>query len=398
MSLRTSRAVAVALVTCATFTDIVAYSIAVPVLPDLSRKFGATPTMIGLLFGSFGVTLLAVSVPMGAVSDRVGRRLPLVGGMIALAAASALFAFARSLPWLFAARMVQGAADGVTWVVGFALIADLYGPDERGRVMGYVMSGTSVALMVGPSLGGWLYALGGIALPFVFVAGVSLLCAGGFALIRLEKAVSVAPVATLSAVPVWSVLQAPLVAVCAAYVVVIGATLAMLEPVLPLFFNRRLALSPVQIGLLFGAAAGALIVMPIVYGPLVDKWGSRRLVRLGLVLTAAWMPMLATAVGIKSAMAVMLVEWMVVPLAVTPSLAYMAEVTSIGGADAYGVGYGVYNTAWAIGLLVGPAVGGFAFEHMRLAPFLVAWSATVIVVTLLLGRVESEGSLWKETV
>jgi DHA1 family solute carrier family 18 vesicular amine transporter 1/2 len=398
MSLRTSRSVAVALVTCATFTDIVAYSIAVPVLPDLSRKFGATPTMIGLLFGSFGVTLLAVSVPMGAVSDRVGRRLPLVGGMIALAAASALFAFARSLPWLFAARMVQGAADGVTWVVGFALIADLYGPDERGRVMGYVMSGTSVALMVGPSLGGWLYALGGIALPFVFVAGVSLLCAGGFALIRLEKAVPVAPVATLRAVPVWSVLQAPLVAVCAAYVVVIGATLAMLEPVLPLFFNRRLALSPVQIGLLFGAAAGALIVMPIVYGPLVDKWGSRRLVRLGLVLTAAWMPMLATAVGIKSAMAVMLVEWMVVPLAVTPSLAYMAEVTSIGGADAYGVGYGVYNTAWAIGLLVGPAVGGFAFEHMRLAPFLVAWSATVIVVTLLLGRVESEGSLWKETV
>ena len=105
--------------------------------------------MIGLLFGSFGLTLLAVSVPMGAVSDRVGRRLPLVAGMIALALASALFAVARSLPWLFAARLVQGAADGVTWVVGFALIADLYGPDERGRVMGYVMSGTSVALMVG---------------------------------------------------------------------------------------------------------------------------------------------------------------------------------------------------------------------------------------------------------
>jgi MFS transporter, DHA1 family, solute carrier family 18 (vesicular amine transporter), member 1/2 len=387
MSLRSSRAIAVVLVTSATFTDIVAYSIAVPVLPDLSRRFGATPTMIGLLFGSFGVTLLAVSVPMGAVSDRVGRRLPLVGGMIALAAASTLFALARSLPWLFAARMVQGAADGVTWVVGFALVADLYGPEERGRVMGYVMSGTSVALMLGPSLGGWLYALGGIALPFAFVAGVSLLCAGGFALIRPEPAParSVTP-------PVWSVLQAPLVAVCAAYVVLIGATLAMLEPVLPLFFNRRLALSPVQIGLLFGAAAGALIVMPIVYGPLVDKWGSRRLVRLGLVLAAAWMPMLATAVGIKSALALILVEWMLVPLAVTPSLAYMAEVTSIGGTDAYGVGYGVYNTAWAIGLLVGPAVGGFAFDHVGLAPFLFVWSATVIAVTLLLGRVQSQGS------
>lgn len=399
MSLRDSRSVAVALVTCATFTDIVAYSIAVPVLPDLSRRFGATPTMIGLLFGSFGVTLLAVSVPMGAVSDRVGRRLPLVGGMIALAAASALFAQARSFPWLFAARMVQGAADGVTWVVGFALVADLYRPEERGRVMGYVMSGTSVALMVGPSIGGWLYALGGIGLPFAFVAGVSLLCAGGFVLIRLEPAAPRAPVAISSAVPsVWSVLQAPLVAACAAYVVLIGATLAMLEPVLPLFFSRRLALSPMRIGLLFGAAAGALIVMPIVYGPLVNKWGSRRLVRLGLVLTAAWMPMLATAVGLKSALALMLVEWMVVPLSLTPSLAYMAEVTSTGGTDAYGVGYGVYNTAWAIGLLVGPAVGGFAFEHVGLAPFFFTWSATVIVVTLLLGRVQSQGLPPKETV
>ena len=401
MSLRSSRSVAVALVTCATFTDIVAYSIAVPVLPDLSRTFGASPTMIGLLFGSFGVTLLAVSVPMGAVSDRVGRRLPLVGGMIALAAASALFAISRSLSWLFAARMVQGAADGVTWVVGFALVADLYGPDERGRVMGYVMSGTSVALMVGPSIGGWLYAMGGIALPFTFVAAVSLLCAAGFALIRLEAAAA-GRMSTMSkspaTPPVWSVLQAPPVAVCAAYVVLIGATLAMLEPVLPLFFNRRLGLSPPQIGLLFGAAAGVLIVMPMVYGPLVDKWGSRRLVRLGLFLMAAWMPMLAAAVGIKSALALMLVEWMVVPLAVTPSLAYMAEVTSFGGADAYGVGYGVYNTAWAIGLLVGPAMGGFAFEHVGLARFLVAWSAAVIVVTVLLGRVQSQGSPLKETV
>jgi MFS family permease len=154
------------LVTFATFTDLVAYSICVPALPDVARRLGASATMIGLLFGSFGVTLLAVSVPMGALSDRVGRRLPLVAGLVALAGATALFAGAGSLPWLFAARLIQGAADGVTWVVGFALIADLYGPEERGRVLGYVMSGTSAGIMVGPSIGGWLYQAGGLFLPF----------------------------------------------------------------------------------------------------------------------------------------------------------------------------------------------------------------------------------------
>jgi DHA1 family solute carrier family 18 vesicular amine transporter 1/2 len=388
MSLRSSPAVAVVLVTCATFIDIIAYSIAVPVLPDLSRRLGATPTMIGLLFGSFGVTLLAVSVPMGAVSDRVGRRLPLVAGMIALAAASALFAVSNSLPWLFAARMVQGAADGVTWVVGLALIADLYGPADRGRVMGYAMSGTNVALVVGPSIGGWLYGIGGVALPFVFVAAVSLLCALGFAWIRL------APATAKPAAPsAWSVIQSPPVAVCAGYVVIIGATLAMLEPVLPLFLNRRLGLTPPQIGLLFGASAAVLIFMPIVYGHLVGKWGSRRLVQLGLILMAAWLPMLALAVGVKSAMALMVVEWMIAPLALTPSLAYMAEVTTIDGVDAYGVGYGVYNTAWAIGLLVGPALGGFVFERAGFGALLGAWAVAAILLTVLLGRVQSESSL-----
>src|SRR5258708_39374503 len=133
MSLPNSRAVAVVIVTCATFTDIVAYSIAVPVLPDLSRRLGASPTMIGLLFGSFGVTLLTVSLPMGAVSDRIGRRGPIVGGLVALAAARVLFAYAETLPWLFAARLLQGAADAVTWGVGFALVSDLHDSDERGR-------------------------------------------------------------------------------------------------------------------------------------------------------------------------------------------------------------------------------------------------------------------------
>src|SRR5919204_4515674 len=103
MTFRHSREAAVALVTFAAFTDIVAYSIAVPVLPDLSRRLGASPTMIGFLFASFGVTLLTVSLPMGAISDRIGRKTPMVAGLVALSAATLLFAFATSLPWLFAA-------------------------------------------------------------------------------------------------------------------------------------------------------------------------------------------------------------------------------------------------------------------------------------------------------
>ena len=79
-----------------------------------------SPTIIGLLFASFGLTLLAFSVPMGAISDRVGRKAPMSGALALLAAATLLFARAESLQLLFAARMLQGAADAIAWVVGFA--------------------------------------------------------------------------------------------------------------------------------------------------------------------------------------------------------------------------------------------------------------------------------------
>src|SRR5262245_65957402 len=108
MSLRDSRAVAVAVVTAATFTDIVALGVAVPVLPDLGRRLGASPAVIGLLFGSFGATMLVVSMPMGAISDRVGRRAPMLIGLAALAGATLLFAYAGGLPGQFSARLVQG--------------------------------------------------------------------------------------------------------------------------------------------------------------------------------------------------------------------------------------------------------------------------------------------------
>src|SRR5690242_13412334 len=171
--MRTPRGLLLALVTLAVSVDIIAYSIAVPVLPDIGRRFGASPGTIGLLFASFGVTLFLASIPMGAISDRAGRKRPMVAGLAALAIATVAFAFADRLLWLFAARLVQGAADAVTWVVGLALVADLYGPGERGRMTGVVMSGASFSYMIGPSVGGWLYEIGGLRLPFLVLAGLS---------------------------------------------------------------------------------------------------------------------------------------------------------------------------------------------------------------------------------
>jgi len=383
MSLRGSRSVAVALITFATFIDIVAYSVAVPVLPDLSHRLGASPTTIGLLFASFGVTLLTVSIPMGAISDRMGRKAPLVGGMLALAAATLLFAYSEGLPWLFAARLVQGAADAVTWVVGFALIADRYGPDERGRMSGIVMSGTSAAVMIGPTIGGWLYEAGGIRAPFLTVAGLAALGAAGFLWLDIPS-----PRAETEPVPIGVVLRSPPVAVCTLAVIAASATMSMLEPVLPLFLAATLGIGPARIGLLFGSGALASFILHPIYGRLTDRWGGRRLMMIGLLLVACALPLLSVTWSYPWTMAFFVLNTMAMALVITPSLTYMAEAVSISGAGSFGVGYGLYNMAWGAGLLGGPALSGFLYERMVFAPLTLMWAPMLVVVTWLLARVQ----------
>jgi MFS transporter, DHA1 family, solute carrier family 18 (vesicular amine transporter), member 1/2 len=381
MAWRRSRSAAVGLVTFAAFTDILAYSIAVPVLPDISRRFGASPTVIGLLFASFGLTVLVTSVPMGAVSDRTGRKVPLVGGLLALAASTLLFAFAPRLSWLFAARLVQGAADAVTWVVGFAVIADLYTSAERGRVMGLVMSGTTLGFMIGPTIGGWLYENGGPQLPYLVVAAFATVAAGGLAWIHLPP-----PQNRQDAIALRTVVGAPAVAVCAAAVVVGGGTLAMMEPVLSLFLSSEIGLGPARIGIVFGGGAVVTAVLHPLFGRIADRSGGRRLTLVGLGAIGAVLPILSLIWSFESAVGLYALSVIAVAMMVTPSLAYMAEAVSSVGIGSFGVAYGLYNFAWALGLLVGPSAGGFLYERLGFTALTLVWAAPVVVITLLLAR------------
>ncbi len=375
-----SRGLVLACITTATFTDLVAYSVSVPILPDLATRFNAGPTMIGLLFASFGVTLLTLSVPMGAISDRIGRKGPMIFGLALLAISTLAFAYAESLPMLFAARLVQGAADGMTWIVGFAMIADLYGPEERGRAMGLVMAGSSLGIIIGPVLGGWLYQIGGIRLPFLIVAAMAVVDLIVFAVVAPRTKGSGA------SAPMRRVLTHRPVAITALVVIAGGGTIAMLEPVIPLVMRIRLGLGPAAIGTLFGIAAVASTTMHPIYGRLSDRWGARRLMMIGMIASALVLPLLNFATDFRSAAFVMVAMWIFFSMIVTPSLAYMAQVASAAGFEAYGVVYGVYNMAWAVGLMIAPALGGFVLERAGLEALTIGWSVFLLATSLILAR------------
>src|SRR5262249_20831992 len=79
-------------------------------------------------------------------------------------------------------------------------------------------------------------------------------------------------------------------------------------------------------------------------------------------------------------------------LGITPSLTFMAEATTQAGIESFGVAYGLYNMAWGVGLLGGPAIGGFLYDRMGFSKLALAWAPALLLVTWLLARVESDRS------
>jgi len=378
---RRSRGAALFVVTLATFVDIIAYSIAVPVLPVFATTLGASPTVVGLLFAAYGVTLLAVSIPLGVVSDRIGRRAPMVVGLFALALATLVLAFSRSLPHLFVARLIQGAASAVTWVVGFALIADLYGPAERGKAMGIVMAGTGLGIMVGPPLGGWLYEIGGITLPFIVTAALA--AVDGIARVLLITAPRAEGARSGG---MREALRVRAIVICALAVVAGSGTISMLEPVLPLHFASRLRLAPGQIGALFGFAALSSTLLHPIYGRFSDRYGGRKLTLIGLIVSACLLPLISFPTSLLLVAVVMMVLWGALSMTVTPSLTFMGEAASAAGLESYGVVYGIYNVAWATGMLFAPAIGGFVYERLGLGALCFLWAPALAAVSVALAR------------
>lgn len=117
---------------------------------------GATPMLIGLAIGIYGLTQAVLQIPMGFASDRFGRKPIILLGLLVFAAGSVLAASSDHILGVIAGRALQGA--GAIAAAVMALAADLTEPRYRTRVMAFI--GMSVglsflaALMLGPVIAG----------------------------------------------------------------------------------------------------------------------------------------------------------------------------------------------------------------------------------------------------
>jgi DHA1 family tetracycline resistance protein-like MFS transporter len=122
----------------------------------------------------------------GRLSDRIGRKPVLVGGLVGTAAAYALFATADSLAMLFVARLLAGFF-GANVSTAQAYIADVTAPEDRAKGMGLIGAAFGLGFCLGPLLGGELTVVAPSA-PGWFASGLSLLAALFGALVLREPA------------------------------------------------------------------------------------------------------------------------------------------------------------------------------------------------------------------
>jgi DHA1 family bicyclomycin/chloramphenicol resistance-like MFS transporter len=127
-----------------------------PGFPQIGADLGADPFRMQQTISVYLVAYALMSVVHGPLSDALGRRPVILGGLAVFAAASAGCALSTGFGELLAWRALQGLSAGVGIIVGRAVIRDLLHGDDAQRLMSQVSVIFGIAPAVAPVVGGWL--------------------------------------------------------------------------------------------------------------------------------------------------------------------------------------------------------------------------------------------------
>jgi MFS transporter, DHA1 family, multidrug resistance protein len=155
-----------------------------PGLPQITRSLEASAASVQLTLTAVVVGLALGQLVAGPLSDRIGRRRPLVVGLVAYSGVSLLCALAPDVVVLTGLRLLQGLAGGAGIVIGRAVVRDLYAGAAAARLFSSLMLVTGLAPILAPVIGaqvlkvtdweGIFVVLAGLALAIVTLAAIAL--------------------------------------------------------------------------------------------------------------------------------------------------------------------------------------------------------------------------------
>jgi len=358
------------------FVDEVVLLAIIPLTPIFGDELGLSRIETGVLLSASSITTVAMSIPIGLLSDRVGaRRLTLASGAI-LAVSTLGQGLAGDFGSLLASRIGFGLASTTIWTAGLAWLSDSAPAGRRSSALGAVMVVAGIGGVVGPGFAGVVAEHAGTAVPFLVAAIAAAAVTLGLASSGAGGVADHEPrhmLATFRAARAQSLIVAAFVAMFLG-----GTADSVVNLLAPLQLDAN-DLSTGSIGLVFSASAAIFIV--------TSAWVARvgeRAVTLGVLGLSA----LALALSFAPALGGSESEPVIASvLARSPFLAVLYTVGLPLGAEAArraglgrGAVIGLINVGWGSATAVGPvAAGGLADSAGERAVYAVLIGACVAV-------------------
>ncbi|MDR7543245.1 MAG: MFS transporter [Armatimonadota bacterium] len=342
--------------------NLVGFGIVIPLLPFFATGLGASPFEVGLIFASFSVAQLLAAPILGDLSDRYGRRPVLIFSLCGTVVSFVVLALARSVPAVFAARIIDGLSGG-NISTARAYIGDVTTVENRARGYGLIGAAFGLGFIVGPGLGGALSHLGYSA-P-AWGAALIALAATALAWRWLPETVHRARAArgrAWAALP--GMLRRPLLGRLLVIDFLYWVTFAAYQTTFALFGARRFGFDVSDTGYVLAFVGGVGVVMQLaVVGPVVRRFGERRTLAGGLTLAALGLALAAASRHVALFAVAVVLGAVGVALAI-PSLTSL--ISQAVPPDEQGRIQGVSSALEGLGRAIGPVWGngllGFVSE------------------------------------
>jgi MFS family permease len=347
------------------------------------RQLHASPNEIGVALSMFGLGMFLFEGLWGALADRVGYQLPLVGSQVLYAVATFFLAGAGSVPqiavaYLFASGMMVAAGP-----VGRSFLGTTLPPRLRATGLAFIASQWVVAVAIGAGAGGQLIER--IPIREVLYAASVLPLVGAVLLLFVFRGYQ-------ETRGIWSEDDSPPAAASTnghsfMRVMVLTAVIVLLFEIgsggeaalLPLLVTNHLNLSPATAGtvmFLVGLLAGLLLVPG---GMASDRWGRRRTMVAGGVLSAAGFAVYAVAGSF----------WIVIAGAGLRALgsalvwpAVTAWISESAPHRRHALAMGLFGEFENLGVTLGPVSGGLAWSLAGIQAAFVTYALTAILVAV----------------
>ncbi|GJF24008.1 multidrug effflux MFS transporter [Streptomyces sp. HO565] len=375
-----------------TATPPLAMDMYLPSLPEVTESLHAPAATVQLTLTACLAGMALGQLVVGPMSDKWGRRRPLLTGLAVYVVATALCALAPTVELLVACRLAQGLAGAAAIVIARAVVRDLYDGVAMARFFSTLMLISGVAPVVAPLIGGQILRVTDWRGVFVLLTVIGVLL-GGVVWAKLPETL---PEAERHAGGVGDTLRSMrgLLADRAftGYMLAGGFAFASLFAYVsasPFVVQEIYGASPQTFSLLFGLNSIGLVVVGQINGKvLVGRVGLDRVLGIGLVVVAAAATALLLMtlgvfgeVGLAPVAAALfvLMSAMGVSLPNTQALALMRVKQSAGSASAL-----LGTSSFLIGAIASPLVG-IAGKDTALPMAIVQLVAALVALAFFLG-------------